>query len=166
WLNRMSPPPPRPATACSTKRALASGSVTSSWGRTSVSSRSVRRAPPATRTPSRARARAVEAPIPEEAPVTIAVFPSRAPTRRSLTRRLSRGAGLPPPGSREPLLERGLAPNGHAELHRARMVVVDLERRVRDAEALRDKALQPPAGAVAVGAWVHEHVRRQRREAA
>jgi hypothetical protein len=41
------------------------------------------------------------------------------------------------------------------------VVVVDLERRVGDAEELRDEALQPPAGAVAVSAGLHELVRRQ-----
>src|SRR5207253_329145 len=51
------------------------GSVTSSSSATSVSRRSLRRAPPATRTPASARARAVARPMPEDAPVTIAVLP-------------------------------------------------------------------------------------------
>src|SRR2546423_435025 len=45
-----------------------------------------RRAPPATRTSCAASARAIAAPIPLEAPVTIAVFPSSPATRGTLTR--------------------------------------------------------------------------------
>src|SRR5215471_12723030 len=70
-LTRMSAGP-----ACSTKRAQLSGSRTSSSRATSVSSRSTRRAPPMTRAPSAFSRRAVAAPIPLDAPVTIAVVPS------------------------------------------------------------------------------------------
>ncbi len=76
-LKRMSRPPSR-STASATKRSLLAGSVTSSGSAISVSSRSTRRAPPATRTPAAARARAVARPIPDEAPVTIAVLPERS----------------------------------------------------------------------------------------
>src|SRR6266516_125962 len=74
---------PRPSPAL-----LMRMSRTSSSSLISVSSWSTRRAPPATRAPSRARAAAVAAPMPLEAPVTIAVFPSSPPTIR---RRLARG---------------------------------------------------------------------------
>src|SRR5712691_6757517 len=69
--------PPSCATASSTKRAELARSVTSSGSATSVSTRSARRAPPATRTPASASARAVARPMPDEAPVTIAVLPFR-----------------------------------------------------------------------------------------
>ena len=62
-LKRMSRPPSC-STAAATNRALLSGSVTSSSSAISVSSRSTRRAPPATRTPAAARARAVAWPMP------------------------------------------------------------------------------------------------------
>ncbi len=75
-LTRMSIPP-RSCTARTTKAAQLSGSVTSSGSAISVSSRSTRRAPPATRTPASASIRAVAAPNPLEAPVTIAVLPAR-----------------------------------------------------------------------------------------
>jgi len=76
-LTRMLSPPSR-STASSTKRAELSGSVTSSGSAISVSSRSTRRAPPATRTPCSASCRAISRPKPDEAPVTIAVLPVRS----------------------------------------------------------------------------------------
>ena len=54
--------------------------MTSSSSATSASIRSRRRAPPATRAPSGRIAAAVAAPIPLDAPVTTAVFPSRLGT--------------------------------------------------------------------------------------
>src|SRR5437588_10655275 len=78
-LIRMSTPPSSP-TAAATKRSQLAGSVTSSSRATSVSSRSTRRAPPATRTPASASIRAVDRPKPDEAPVTIAVLPVRSTT--------------------------------------------------------------------------------------
>src|SRR2546425_2434799 len=66
------------ATAAATNRSQLAASRTSSSSLISVSSRSTRRAPPATRTPAAASARAVARPIPDEAPVTIAVLPERA----------------------------------------------------------------------------------------
>src|SRR5205823_13928091 len=74
-LKRMSRPPSC-STACSTKRSQLCGSITSSSSATSVSSRSTRRAPPATSTPAAASAAAVAFPIPDDAPVTIAVLPA------------------------------------------------------------------------------------------
>src|SRR5579862_8041652 len=71
--------------AASTKRSLLAGSVTSSSSATSASIRSARRAPPTTRAPAAASWRAVAAPIPLEAPVTIAVLPSSSPTARHVT---------------------------------------------------------------------------------
>jgi hypothetical protein len=70
--------PPSCAIASSTKPAQLSGSRTSRSSAISVSSRSTRRAPPATRTPSSASRRAVARPKPDEAPVTIAVLPVRS----------------------------------------------------------------------------------------
>ena len=70
--------PPSCSTASATKRAQLVGSMTSSGSAISVSSRSTRRAPPATRTPASASMRAVERPNPDEAPVTIAVLPLRS----------------------------------------------------------------------------------------
>src|SRR5437763_12458554 len=84
-FTRTSRPPSSP-TARSTKRAQLAGSVTSSSSARSASRRSTRRAPAATFAPSRRSALAVAAPIPLDAPVTIAVLPSRAPTRLSLRR--------------------------------------------------------------------------------
>src|SRR5262245_52529703 len=86
-------PRPRPAAltrmsagpAASTKRSQLSGSVTSSSSATSVSSRSTRRAPPTTFAPSSASMRAVAAPMPLDAPVTIAVLPSRRPMAAHVT---------------------------------------------------------------------------------
>src|SRR5438105_3771911 len=74
-LTRMS----RPSTIASeTKRSQLAGSVTSSsCPSTGDSIKSARRAPPITRAPSRASARAVAAPMPLEAPVTTATFPFR-----------------------------------------------------------------------------------------
>src|SRR6185436_17598083 len=94
-LTRMSSPPSSPI-AASTNCSQLSRSVTSSSSLISVSSCSTRRAPPATRTPSPARADAVAAPMPLEAPVTIAVFPSRpATTGRTLTSRGQQGLATP-----------------------------------------------------------------------
>src|SRR5579859_1513787 len=76
-LIRMSSPPSC-STAEATKRALLSASRTSSSSAISVSRRSTRRAPPATRTPVSASARAVARPKPDDAPVTIAVLPRRS----------------------------------------------------------------------------------------
>ena len=59
-----------------TKAAALSSSVTSSGRARSASIRSTRRAPPATRTPASRSFRTVAAPMPLEAPVTIAVLPS------------------------------------------------------------------------------------------
>src|SRR5580765_5367906 len=53
----------------------------------SPGSRSTRRAPPTTRAPSAASARTVAAPIPLEAPVTIAVLHVSAPTAPDVTAR-------------------------------------------------------------------------------
>src|SRR4051794_13151510 len=76
-LTRMSRPPRR-STASATKRLQLAGSVTSSPSAISVSSRSTRRAPPATRTPAAASAAAVARPMPDEGPVTIARLPLRS----------------------------------------------------------------------------------------
>ena len=57
---------------------------------TSVSSRSTRRAPPTTFAPSSASMRAVAAPMPLEAPVTIAVLPSSGPSPGTLPPRRGR----------------------------------------------------------------------------
>src|SRR3954447_5105223 len=80
-LTRMSAGP-----AASTNRSQLAASVTSSASATSVSSRSTRRAPPTTRAPSAASMRAVAAPIPLEAPVTIATLLSRRPMAGDVTR--------------------------------------------------------------------------------
>src|SRR6185295_10946885 len=61
-----------------------SGSVTSTSSATSASIRSARRAPPTTRTPSPRSRTTVAAPIPLDAPVTIAVLPSRLATAAGL----------------------------------------------------------------------------------
>ncbi len=79
-LKRMSTPP-RPLTQASTKARLLASSVTSSASAISASTRSTRRAPPATRTPASRSLRVVAAPIPDEAPVTIAVLPRRSTVR-------------------------------------------------------------------------------------
>src|SRR5512146_791190 len=144
--SRSSPPSSR--TASSTKRAQLSGSVTSSLSLTSPSIRSTRRAPPATRAPSRRSGRAVAAPIPLEAPVTIAVLPSSAPTSASL-------AALP--FDVAPELDRRRAGAGD---------VVDLQRRVLEGEALLQHPLDLPADGMAVALGAAEHVRRERGEAA
>src|SRR6478752_1247776 len=70
--------PPSSSTAAVTNCAQLAGSRTSSSSLTSVSSRSVRRAPPATRTPCSASMRAAALPMPDDAPVTTAVFPFRS----------------------------------------------------------------------------------------
>src|SRR5579864_1744938 len=76
----MSTLPPSRSIAATTNRAQLATSVTSSSSAISVSSRSTRRAPPATRTPASASMRAVARPKPDEAPVTIAVLPLRVTT--------------------------------------------------------------------------------------
>src|SRR6187455_944748 len=71
--------PPSSACARSTNRSQLAGSVTSRSSAKSPSRsgrRSTRRAPTVTRAPASASACAVAAPIPLEAPVTTAVFPS------------------------------------------------------------------------------------------
>src|SRR5207253_3741141 len=65
-------------TAASTKAAQLAASVTSSSNAKSASISPTLRAPPATRAPSAPSARTVAAPIPLDAPVTIAVLPLRA----------------------------------------------------------------------------------------
>ena len=77
------------------------GSVTSSSSATSASISSTRRAPPATRAPSSRSARTVAAPMPLDAPVTIAVFPSREAKARELTdaRSSAVAAGRARPGA-------------------------------------------------------------------
>src|SRR5262245_14913654 len=137
------PSPPSSRTASSTKRSELAGSVTSSSSRVSVSSRSTRRAPPATRAPSAASARAIAAPIPLDAPVTIAVLPSSPAKGRRLT------------------ADQGKAPLGHVSRH-----VLDLQRRVSEVEAVAQQVRELEPDRVAVGALVDEHVRRDRREAA
>src|SRR5664279_6550713 len=140
---------PSCSTAAATNCALLSGSVTSSSSATSVSSRSTRRAPPATRTPAAASARAVARPIPDDAPVTIAVLPLRS---RSATR---------------PMLVGGVV-LVQFELHalRAPCEMVDLERRVMQVESLLEEMLEPAPRVVAVDARRHENVRRERGKAA
>src|SRR6266542_627203 len=144
-LTRMSRPPSR-STADATKRLQLSGSVTSGSSPTSVSSRSTRRAPPATRTPCSASARAVARPNPDEAPVTTAALPpsSYTPTWTMLT---------------------ALA-RAKPHILRAPCDVVDLERRVTQPELLLQQMLQPAARAVTVGVRRDEDVGRERREAA
>src|SRR5579871_3375 len=144
-LKRMSSPPSR-STASATKRSLLSASVTSRRSAISVSSRSTRRAPPATRTPASASARAVALPIPDEAPVTIARLPARSSSCTAPT----------------------LSVPQRAQLHvlRASRDVVDLQRRVVEVEPSVEHLLDPAARGVAVGARPDEHVRRERGEAA
>ena len=103
--------------------------MTSSSSATSVSSLSTRRAPPATRAPSARSARAIAAPMPLEAPVTIAVFPS------SFMR---------------PTLPR--------QLDQARRVL-DLECRVRHLEALPQQLVDLTPDRMAVGSGCDEDVR-------
>ena len=79
-LTRMSMPLSS-SVAAVTKRSQSAGSVTSSSsGVTGGAIRSIRRAPPTTRAPSAASACAVAAPMPLDAPVTTADFPSRLGT--------------------------------------------------------------------------------------
>src|SRR5581483_7756809 len=133
-LTRMSMPPSC-STAASTNAAALAGSVTSSGSRISVSSRSMRRAPPATRTPASASMRAVDRPKPDDAPVTIAVLP-----RRSTVLDANRLRAL-----------------GH---------VVDLQRRVAEAEALLEQPAEPAPGRVAVAVRRDEDVGGKRGEPA
>src|SRR5215207_3125038 len=82
-------PPSSSWAACMKTRACSSSDTSTSLTSAglsklsaSASSRSVRRAPSATPAPAADRARAVAAPIPDEAPVTAATRPSRGPGMR------------------------------------------------------------------------------------
>src|SRR5438309_10275325 len=105
--------------------------------------RSARRAPPTTRAPSRASTYAVAAPMPLDAPVTIAIFPSSAATGGTLT-----------------------AHHRQFTAQEAGRRVLDLQRRMREAELRCEEPLQPSPGGVAVRAVSDEHVRRNCRKAA
>src|SRR2546430_2712215 len=153
-LTRMSMPPPSSSTAARANRSQLAESVTSSSsGVTDAGIRSVRRAPPTTRAPSRASVSAVAAPMPLEAPVTTADLPSRLGTGGLYF--LVRS-------------ERAAPGNGFAQLDRRRCAlgVLDLQRRVRQPEALHQGPLEASPGRMAIGAWLDEHVRRERRKAA
>src|SRR5919198_2064992 len=141
-LTRMSSPP---SATLATKSSQLSASVTSSrCASTGGSISSALRAPPITRAPARASACAVAAPIPLEAPVTTAVFPSSDDTRRTLTAYERQAASRNRSGRR----------------------VLHLQRRVCEAEPLRQQLLEPRTSGMAVCAVADEHVGGDGREAA